>query len=125
MSSKVGENTSVEWPTGTGGKGNEGVAANAGRTDGGIGYVEYAYAKQNHMSHALLKNNEGQFVSPTAAAFQAAAANADWSKAPGFNLLLTSQAGKERWPITGATFIIMDKMQDKPHTAKHVLNFFD
>jgi phosphate transport system substrate-binding protein len=123
--SKVGENTSVEWPTGIGGKGNEGVAANAGRTDGAIGYVEYAYAKQNKMSYALLKNTDGQFVAPTAAAFQAAAANADWSKAPGFNLLLTSQPGKDSWPITGATFIIMYKQQDKPATAKDVLNFFD
>ncbi len=123
--SKVGENTSVEWPTGIGGKGNEGVAANAGRTDGAIGYVEYAYAKQNKMAYALMKNNEGQFVAPTAGAFQAAAANADWAKAPGFNLLLTSQPGKESWPITGATFILMYKTQDKPENAKAVLNFLD
>jgi phosphate transport system substrate-binding protein len=123
--SKVGENTSVEWPTGIGGKGNEGVAANAGRTDGAIGYVEYAYAKQNKMGYTLLQNKEGQFVAPTAPAFQAAAANADWAKAPGYYLLLTSQPGKDSWPITGATFILMYKTQDKPDTAKDALNFFD
>jgi len=122
---KVGENTSVEWPTGIGGKGNEGVAANAGRTDGAIGYVEYAYAKQNKMAYALMKNTDGQFVAPTAAAFQAAAANADWAKAPGFALLLTNQPGKESWPITGATFILMYKNQDKPENGKDVLNFLD
>jgi phosphate transport system substrate-binding protein len=123
--SKVGENTSVEWPTGIGGKGNEGVAANAGRTDGAIGYVEYAYAKQNNMSYALMQNSTGNYVAPTAAAFQAAAANADWAKAPGYYLLLTNQPGKESWPITGATFILMYKTQDKPETAKDALNFFD
>jgi phosphate transport system substrate-binding protein len=123
--SKVGENTSLEWPTGIGGKGNEGVAANASRTDGAIGYVEYAYAKQNKMSYAQLSNKEGAFVSPTSGAFQAAAAGADWSKVPGFSLLLTNQPGKDSWPITGATFILMYKNQDKPEKAKEVLNFFD
>jgi phosphate transport system substrate-binding protein len=123
--SKVGENTSVEFPGGLGGKGNEGVAALTGRTDGAIGYVEYAYALQNKMNYTLLRNREGNFVSPTSASFQAAAANADWSKAPGFQLLLTDQPGKDSWPITGATFILMHKAQTKPDTGQAVLNFFD
>ena len=122
---KIGENTSVEFPGGLGGKGNEGVAAIAGRTDGAIGYVEYAYALQNKMTYALLKNHDGNFVSPNANTFQAAAAAADWSKAPGFYLLLTDQPGKESWPITGATFILMHQKQDKPDTAREVLSFFD
>jgi phosphate transport system substrate-binding protein len=123
--SKIGENTSVEFPGGLGGKGNEGVAALTSRTDGAIGYVEYAYALQNKMTYAQLKNHDGNFVSPEAKAFQAAAANADWSKAPGFYLLLTDQPGKESWPITGATFILMHHAQEKPDTAREVLNFFD
>jgi phosphate transport system substrate-binding protein len=122
---KIGENTSVEFPGGLGGKGNEGVAALAGRTDGAIGYVEYAYALQNKMTYAQLKNHDGNFVSPESKTFQAAAANADWSKAPGFYLLLTDQPGKDSWPITGATFILMHHQQDKPDTAREVLNFFD
>ncbi len=125
FASKIGENTSVEFPGGLGGKGNEGVAAIAGRTDGAIGYVEYAYALQNKMTYTLLKNHDGNFVSPTAANIQAAAANADWSKAPGFYLLLTDQPGKDSWPITGATFILMHHQQDKPDSAREVLNFFD
>jgi phosphate transport system substrate-binding protein len=123
--SKVGENTSVDFPSGLGGKGNEGVAALASRTDGAIGYVEYAYALQNKMTYTLLRNRDGEFVSPTSASFQAAAANADWSKATGFYLLLTDQPGKESWPITGATFILMHKAQTKPATAHEVLAFFD
>jgi phosphate transport system substrate-binding protein len=123
--SKIGENTSVEFPGGLGGKGNEGVAAIAGRTDGAIGYVEYAYALQNKMTYAQLKNREGNYVSPNSSTFQAAAANADWSKAPGFYLLLTDQPGKDSWPITGATFILMHHKQDKPDTAREVLSFFD
>jgi phosphate transport system substrate-binding protein len=122
---KIGENTSVEFPGGLGGKGNEGVAALAGRTDGAIGYVEYAYALQNKMTYTLLRNHDGDFVSPDSTTFQAAAANADWSKAPGFYLLLTNQPGKESWPITGATFILMHHQQTKPETAKAVLSFFD
>ena len=122
---KVGENTSVEFPGGLGGKGNEGVAALAGRTDGAIGYVEYAYALQNKMTYTLLKNHDGAFVAPESKAFQAAAANADWTKAPGFYLLLTDQPGKESWPITGATFILMRKKQDHPDRAADVLKFFD
>jgi phosphate transport system substrate-binding protein len=122
---KIGENTSVEFPGGLGGKGNEGVAAIAGRTDGAIAYVEYAYALQNKMTYALLKNKDGNFVAPSAAMFQAAASNADWTKAPGFYLLLTDQPGKDSWPITGATFILMHLQQEKPETAHEVLNFFD
>jgi phosphate transport system substrate-binding protein len=122
---KVGENTAVEWPVGLGGKGNEGVAALVGRTDGAIGYVEYAYAKQTNLTYALLANKEGVYNQPDATSFQAAAANADWQKAPGYYLLLTDQAGKQSWPITGASFILMYKKQDKPATAKQVLEFFD
>ena len=122
---KVGENTSVEFPGGLGGKGNEGVAAIASRTDGAIGYVEYAYALQNKMTYTQLKNHDGNLVSPNAQTFQAAAANANWSKAPGFYLLLTDQPGKDSWPITGATFILMHHAQAKPDIAHEVLNFFD
>ncbi len=123
--SKVGENTSVEFPGGLGGKGNEGVAALASRTDGAIGYVEYAYALQNKMTYTQLRNREGTFVAPNSATFQAVAANADWAKAPGFYMLLTDQPGKESWPITGATFILMHKQQTDPAKAREVLNFFD
>jgi phosphate transport system substrate-binding protein len=123
--SKVGENTSVEWPVGVGGKGNEGVAALAARTVGAIGYVEYAYALQNKLTYTKLINREGSTVLPNSASFQAAAANADWQKAPGFYLLLTDQPGKESWPITGASFILMHQKQEKPDTAKAVLQFFD
>jgi phosphate transport system substrate-binding protein len=122
---KVGENTSVEFPGGIGGKGNEGVAALASRTDGAIGYVEYAYALQNKMTYALLRHAAGAFVSPDAKSFQAAAANADWAKAPGFYLLLTNQPGEASWPITGATFILLHKQQVKSETAHEVINFFD
>jgi phosphate transport system substrate-binding protein len=122
---KIGENTSVEFPNGLGGKGNEGVSALASRTDGAIGYVEYAYALQNKMAYTLLKNQAGSFVAPDSKTFQAAAANADWSKAPGFYLLLTNQPGADSWPITGATFILLHKQQTKPETASEVLNFFD
>ncbi len=121
---KVGANTSVEWPVGLGGKGNEGVAALTARTDGAIGYVEYAYAKQNHLVHTLMKNKDGEYATPDSAAFMASAANADWAKAPGYHLLLTDQSGKTSWPISGATFILMYKKQDKPEIAKQVLDFF-
>ena len=122
---KAGNNTSVKWPAGVAGKGNEGVAAYVQRLPGSIGYVEYAYALQNKMSYALLQNKDGNFVGPDDTTFRAAAANAQWDKAPGFNLLLTDQAGKESWPITGATFILMHKKQDKPETALIALKFFD
>jgi len=122
---KVGENTSVQFPSGIGGKGNEGVSAMASRTVGAIGYVEYAYAKQNRLTYALLRNKDGEFVSPASAAFRAAAANADWSKTQDFYLLLTNQPGKDSWPITGATFILLHKQQSKPEVAREVINFFD
>src|SRR5258708_2366386 len=122
---KVGENTSVEFPGGLGGKGNEGVAALTSRTDGAIGYVEYAYALQNKMNFTQLKNHDGAFVSPDSKTFQAAAAGADWSSAPGFGVLLTDQPGKDSWPITGGTFILMHKKQDHPDRAAEVLKFFD
>jgi phosphate transport system substrate-binding protein len=121
----VGNNKSVSWPTGVGGKGNEGVAAFVGKVNGGIGYVEYAYALQNKMTTALLENRDGNFVAPTAEAFQAAAAGADWAHAKGYYLVLTDQPGKMSWPITGASFILMHKKQQHPTNAKAVLKFFD
>jgi phosphate transport system substrate-binding protein len=122
---KVSEGTSVEWPVGIGGKGNEGVSAITSRTAGGIGYVEYAYALQNKLTHTKLINREGAALEPSIAVFQAAAANADWQAAPGFYLILTNQPGKGTWPITGATFILMHKKQEQPDRAKEVLKFFD
>jgi phosphate transport system substrate-binding protein len=123
--SKVGGNDSVQWPTGLGGKGNDGVAAFVKQTLGSIGYVEYAYAKQNHMTYALMQNKQGAFVSPTAANFAAAASHGDWSKAPGFYLLLLDQPGATSWPITGATFILVYKQQANAETGASVLKFFD
>jgi phosphate transport system substrate-binding protein len=123
--SKVGEGTAVNWPTGVGGKGNEGVASYVQRIDGAIGYVEYAYVKQNKMAYTLVANREGKYVAPNAQAFQAAAAGADWNKAPGMYLILTDAPGAQSWPIAGATFILMHKTQDKPETARQVLKFFD
>jgi len=122
--SKVGEGTSVNWPTGVGGKGNEGVASYVQRIAGSIGYVEYAYVKQNRMAHALVQNRAGEFVSPSAQTFQAAAAGADWRKAPGMYLILTDAPGRNAWPIAGATFILMHKVQDQPEHARQVLKFF-
>jgi phosphate transport system substrate-binding protein len=124
---KVGNNTSVSWPaaTSTGGKGNEGVASFVQRIKGSIGYVEYAYAKQNKMTHVLLQNRDGNFVAPDDQTFQAAAAGADWKNAPGFYQILTDQSGKNAWPITGATFILMHKTQANAGKAKEVLKFFD
>src|SRR5215831_17685523 len=122
---KVGENTSVQFPSGIGGKGNEGVSAMASRTSGAIGYVEYAYAKQNKLTHALLENKDHQFVSPDVKAFQSAAANADWTQTQEFFVLLTNQPGKESWPITGASFILMHKKQSKLDVAREALSFFD
>jgi phosphate transport system substrate-binding protein len=122
---RVGANDSVEWPTGLGGKGNDGVAAFVKQTIGSVGYVEYAFAKQNKLTYAAMKNKAGAFVEPTAPAFAAAAAGADWSKAPGNYLLLLDQPGAASWPITAATFILVYKKQDKPENAKEVLKFFD
>jgi len=123
--STVGEGTAVSWKVGTGGKGNEGVASYVQRIKNSIGYVEYAYALQNKMTHAQMKNREGQFVNPNDDSFKAAAAGADWANAPGFYELLTNEPGKASWPITGATFILMHKTQAKPESAKAVLTFFD
>ena len=120
---KVGEGTAVNWPTGAGGKGNEGVSAFVQRLPNSIGYVEYAYAKQNKMSHVMLKNKDGQFVGPDEDNFKAAAAGAEWAKS--FYQVLTEQPGKEAWPITGATFILMHKSQDKPESAANALKFFE
>ena len=119
---KVGEGTAVNWPIGAGGKGNEGVAAFVGRLPNSIGYVEYAYVKQNKMAFAQMKNIDGNFVSPDDASFKAAAAGAEWSKS--FYQILTEQPGKDAWPLTGATFILMQKVQDKPAQAASSLKFF-
>ncbi|HXA46183.1 MAG TPA: phosphate ABC transporter substrate-binding protein PstS [Burkholderiaceae bacterium] len=121
----VGAGTAVKWPVGLGGKGNEGVAANVTRVKGAIGYVEYAYAKKNKMEYAQLKNHDGQYVEPTEESFKAAAAGAEWAKTPGFGVVLTDQAGKASWPITGATFILMHKAEANAANAKEVLKFFD
>lgn len=119
---KVGEGTAVNWPVGAGGKGNEGVAAFVGRLPNSIGYVEYAYVKQNKMAFAQMKNADGNFVSPDDASFKAAAAGAEWSRS--FYQILTEQRGKDAWPLTGATFILMQKVQDKPAQAASSLKFF-
>jgi len=119
---KVGEGTAVNWPVGAGGKGNEGVAAFIERLPNSIGYLEYAYVKQNKMTYALMQNSTGNFVQPNDVAFKAAAAGADWSKS--FYQLLTNQPGKDAWPISGATFILMHKLQDKPANATETLKFF-
>lgn len=121
----VGTGTAVKWPTGVGGKGNEGVAANVQRVKNSIGYVEYAYAKRNNMSHTQVKNLDGNFVEPDDTNFKAAAAGADWAKAPGFGVLLTNQPGKTSWPITGATYVLMHKTQGSTEKGKEVLKFFD
>ena len=120
---KVGEGTAVNWPTGAGGKGNEGVSAFVQRLPNSIGYVEYAYAKQNKLAHVQLKNAAGNFVNPDDANFKAAAASADWSKT--FYQILTEQPGKDAWPLTGATFILMHKTQDKPEQGAASLKFFE
>ena len=123
--SSVGANASVQWPAGIGGKGNEGVAGTVSQTKGSIGYVEYAYAKQNKMTFAKMINKDGKTVSPDAKAFQAAAASADWVGTPGFGVVLTNEPGGESWPITGATFIIMYKKPVDPAAAAEALKFFD
>jgi phosphate transport system substrate-binding protein len=119
---KVGEGTAVNWPVGAGGKGNEGVAAFVSRLPNSIGYLEYAYIKQNKLTFAQMKNADGHFVSPDDTAFKAAAAGAQWSKT--FYQILTEQPGKDAWPLTGATFILMHKAQDKPEQAASSLKFF-
>ena len=123
--SSVGEGTSLKWPVGVGGKGNEGVANYVARIGGSIGYVEYAYAKQNKLSHALMGNRNGNFVAPSDVSFKAAAAGADWAHAAGMYLILTDQPGRESWPMTGASFILMHRKQAKPENARQVLKFFE
>lgn len=120
---KVGEGTAVNWPVGAGGKGNEGVAAFVNRLPNSIGYVEYAYVKQNKMAYAMMKNKDGNFVAPSEQAFRDAAAGADWTSS--FYQLITNQPGKGTWPISTATFILMHNVQDKPANATEVFKFFD
>jgi phosphate transport system substrate-binding protein len=124
FSTTIGANSSVQWPVGIGAKGNEGVANMTTQTDGAIGYVEYAYAKQNKMSFALLTNKSGAAVSPSADSFQAAAASADWSKADSYYLILTDQAGANSWPITGASFILLYRQPSDPAPVAEALKFF-
>ncbi|MCP1841245.1 phosphate transport system substrate-binding protein [Bradyrhizobium sp. USDA 4524] len=122
--SKVGSGTAVEWPVGVGAKGNEGVAGNISQTKNAIGYVEYAYAKQNKLTYTGLVNKAGKTVQPTMAAFQAAASNADWAKAPGYYVILTDQPGEASWPITAATFILMHKDSTDKAASQEALKFF-
>jgi phosphate transport system substrate-binding protein len=121
---KVGSGTAVEWPVGVGAKGNEGIAGNIGQTKNSIGYVEYAYAKQNKLTYTALVNKAGKTVQPTIAAFQAAASNADWSKAPGYYVILTDQPGETSWPITAATFILMYKEPTDKAASAEAVKFF-
>ncbi|HZC57104.1 MAG TPA: phosphate ABC transporter substrate-binding protein PstS [Xanthobacteraceae bacterium] len=122
--SKVGFNTSVEWPVGIGAKGNEGVSQNAAQTKGSIGYVEYAYALQNKLTFMKMINKDGKTVTPTSEAFQAAAANADWNSVPGFGVILANQSGAASWPMTAATFILIPKAPQDPAAATEALKFF-
>lgn len=122
---KVGEGTAVDWPAGVGGKGNEGVAAYVQRLKGSIGYVEYAYAVQNKLAYTLLQNRDGAFVAPSDDAFRAAAANADWGKTQDFFLVLTNQPGKESWPITATTFVLMQKQPQNKARSQIALKFFE
>ena len=123
--STVGEGTAVKWPTGVGGKGNEGVASYVQKIDGAIGYVEYAYAKQNKLAHGQVQNKSGKFVQPDDDTFKAAAAGADWKSVPGMGVVLTDQAGDASWPITGASFILVHAKQEKPENGREVLKFFE
>lgn len=122
--SKVGEGTAVEWPVGVGAKGNEGVSGNISQTKNSIGYVEYAYAKQNKLTYTALVNKAGKTVQPTVEAFQAAASNADWAKAPGYYVILTDQPGEKSWPITAATFILMHKAATDKAASQEAIKFF-
>jgi len=122
--SKVGTNTAVQWPAGIGAKGNEGVAQNVGNTKGSIGYVEYAYAKQNKLIYTKMINKAGKTVAPTSESFQAGAANADWKSQPGYGVILANQAGDQSWPITASTWILMPKQPADAATATEALKFF-
>jgi phosphate transport system substrate-binding protein len=121
----VGEGTSVKWPAGVGGKGNEGVASYVQKINGALGYVEYAYAKQNKLAHGQVQNKAGKFVSPDDETFKAAAASADWSSVPGMGVVLTDQGGDKSWPVTGASFILIHAKQEKPEAGREVLKFFE
>ncbi len=121
----VGEGTSVKWPVGVGGKGNEGVASYVQKINGAIGYVEYAYAKQNKLAYGQVQNKAGKFVEPDDQTFKSAAAGADWKSVPGMGVVLTDQAGEKSWPITGASFILVHATQEKPEAGREVLKFFD
>ena len=121
---KVGSGTAVEWPAGVGAKGNEGVSGNIGQTKNSIGYVEYAYAKQNKLTYAALINKGGKTVQPTVEAFQAAASNADWAKAPGYYVILTDQPGEQSWPIVASTFILMHKEPADKANSAEAIKFF-
>lgn len=121
----VGQGKSVKWPTGQGGKGNEGVAAYVSKIKYSIGYVEYAYAKQNQLAWASLQNKAGQFVQPSAESFMAAAANAQWESAVGMGVILTNEEGDKSWPVTAASFILLHKHAEKPEITKAVFDFFD
>jgi phosphate transport system substrate-binding protein len=123
--SRIGSITSVEWPVGVGAKGNEGVVSTVARTKGAIGYVEYAYAKQNKVAYTTLMNKAGKAVAPTIASFAAAAANANWEANPGFGVILTNESGAETWPVTSATFVLMPKQPSDPAAAAEALKFFD
>jgi len=122
---KIGAGTAVKWATGIGGKGNEGVAANVQRIKGSIGYVEWAYAKKNKLAHTQLKNKDGQYLQPDDENFKAAAASAEWTKTPGFAVVLTDSAGKKSWPITGVSYILMHRSQADAAKGKEVVKFFD
>jgi len=122
--SKIGSGTAVEWPVGVGAKGNEGVSGNIGQTKNAIGYVEYAYAKQNKLTYTGLVNKAGKTVQPTTEAFQAAASNADWAHAPGYYLILTDQPGDKSWPIVASTFILMHKDGADKAASQEAIKFF-
>jgi phosphate transport system substrate-binding protein len=122
--SKVGEDTAVEWPVGIGAKGSEGVSNNTAQTVGALGYVEYAYAKQNNLTYAKMVNHAGKVVAPTSESFQAAAASADWTSAPNFRVILTDAAGDKSWPVAGSTFILMESVPQDPVASSEALKFF-
>lgn len=122
---KVGENTAVEWPVGIGAKGSEGVSNNVAQTQGALGYVEYAYAKQNNLTYSKMINRAGKTVSPKAVSFQAAAAGADWASAPDFHVVMTDAAGDESWPVAGSTFILMQSVPTDANASNEALKFFD
>jgi phosphate transport system substrate-binding protein len=122
---EIGSDTAVEWPVGIGAKGNEGVASTVAQTSGSIGYVEFAYAEQNKLAYANLKNQAGKVITPTIEAFQAAAANADWTSAPGYAVIMTNQPGDTSWPITATTWVLIHKAPDDAAAAAEALKFFD